>query len=393
MGRRTYVAPAVVLGLLLIVGFVEAAGLVGVAPAGGGTFDNKTLHADGRRATPVNRWSHVALTYDGATLRLYVDGGEVSRRAITGTIRRTSSPLWIGGNHPYGEYFSGVIDEVRIFNRALSPPALHDEMSMPIPSDGTAREPGLVAAFAFDAGSGTLAVDASGKGNTGALRGPAWTIHGRYGGGMRFDAAGEVVRVPASASLDLTRGMTLAAWIRPSRHQAGWRTILHRQTDAYFLTAAGADGKDTLGAFDTVHLVLLIDVAVWLCGSLADRSGVEGGQHARWAPVGLFLAGSAADAVLASSATLIGPTLVALWYARIARDHVEAMSLYLLAAAFVGVSAVSIVSTSGPSLALGAGGVARSALGMLILAMLLLAIRRGPPIGQANWRRRTRASH
>ena len=36
----------------------------------GGAFDGSTVHADARRAVPVNRWSHLALTYDGATLRL-----------------------------------------------------------------------------------------------------------------------------------------------------------------------------------------------------------------------------------------------------------------------------------------------------------------------------------
>ena len=33
--------------------------------------------------------------------------------------------------------------------------------------------------------------------------------------------------------------MTLSAWIRPTDLQAGWRTVVHRQTDAYFLMAGG----------------------------------------------------------------------------------------------------------------------------------------------------------
>ena len=37
-----------------------------------------------------------------------------------GTIQATDNPLWIGGNNPYGEYFTGLIDEVRIYNRALT---------------------------------------------------------------------------------------------------------------------------------------------------------------------------------------------------------------------------------------------------------------------------------
>ena len=63
----------------------------------------------------------MALTYDGATLRLYVNGAQV---AIAGRrparSRPTANPLWIGGNSPYGEYFQGLIDEVRVYNRALT---------------------------------------------------------------------------------------------------------------------------------------------------------------------------------------------------------------------------------------------------------------------------------
>ena len=35
-------------------------------------------------------------------------------------IQTTDNPLWIGGNSPYGEYFQGLIDEVRVYNRALT---------------------------------------------------------------------------------------------------------------------------------------------------------------------------------------------------------------------------------------------------------------------------------
>ena len=47
----------------------------------------------------------MALTYDGATLRLYVNGSQVATTAATGAIETNNNPLWIGGNSPYGEYF------------------------------------------------------------------------------------------------------------------------------------------------------------------------------------------------------------------------------------------------------------------------------------------------
>ena len=83
----------------------------------------------GPTASPVNAWTHVALTYDGATLRLFVNGTQVATRATTGTIQTTDNPLWIGGNSPYGEYFHGLIDEVRVYNRALTQADIQADMN------------------------------------------------------------------------------------------------------------------------------------------------------------------------------------------------------------------------------------------------------------------------
>ena len=69
----------------------------------------------------VNTWTHLAVTYDGATLRLYVNGVQVSSRAQTGNLVTSANPLQIGGDSIYGQYFQGTIDEVRIYNQALSP--------------------------------------------------------------------------------------------------------------------------------------------------------------------------------------------------------------------------------------------------------------------------------
>ena len=53
-------------------------------------------------------------------------------RAASGAIQTNSNPLWIGGNSPYGEYFKGLIDEVRVYNRALSPTEIQTDMNTSI---------------------------------------------------------------------------------------------------------------------------------------------------------------------------------------------------------------------------------------------------------------------
>ena len=77
----------------------------------------------------VNTWSHLAATYDGTTLRMYVNGVLASSKAVSGAIKTSTGVLRIGGNSIWGEYFSGLIDEVRIYNRALSASEIVNDMN------------------------------------------------------------------------------------------------------------------------------------------------------------------------------------------------------------------------------------------------------------------------
>ncbi|MEY2571560.1 MAG: hypothetical protein QOE63_1910, partial [Acidimicrobiaceae bacterium] len=96
---------------------------------------------------------------------------------------------------------------------------------------------GLVGAWGFNEGSGTVANDASGKGNTGTLGGgPTWTTGGRFGGALTFDGVNDWVTVPDSSSLDLTGPMTLEAWVRP-RALTAWNTVLMKEFGTYYAYA------------------------------------------------------------------------------------------------------------------------------------------------------------
>ena len=74
----------------------------------------------GTKQLPINQWAHLASTYDGQYQRLYVNGVEVAKQAQNSLIQQASGVLRIGGNSVWGEYFQGYIDEVRIYNRALT---------------------------------------------------------------------------------------------------------------------------------------------------------------------------------------------------------------------------------------------------------------------------------
>ena len=68
---------------------------------------------------PINTWTHLAVTYNGSTLTLYRNGVAVATSTVSGTLSPTTGTLQIGASQ-FGEYFKGLIDEVRIYNRALS---------------------------------------------------------------------------------------------------------------------------------------------------------------------------------------------------------------------------------------------------------------------------------
>ena len=52
-------------------------------------------------------------TYDGTTLRLFVNGAQVAQLLAAGSLATSTVPLHIGGNGVWGEWFNGAIDEVR----------------------------------------------------------------------------------------------------------------------------------------------------------------------------------------------------------------------------------------------------------------------------------------
>src|SRR5262249_20434970 len=101
-------------------------------PAGGGTFAAVGGNAFGSSGLAPGAWSHLALTYDGTTLRLYVNGTLVGSQAKTGAITTSTNQLQIGGDSIYGQYFSGAIDDVRVYNRPLSAAEIQSDMSTPL---------------------------------------------------------------------------------------------------------------------------------------------------------------------------------------------------------------------------------------------------------------------
>jgi uncharacterized protein YjdB len=380
----------------------------------GHAFTSSEFDTRGTAAVATNTWTHLAVTYDGSTLRIFVNGVEASNKAVTGNIKTSTGALRIGGNTIWGEYFAGLIDEVRLYNRPLSATAIQTDMNTPIASvaqtgltvapanftltafgatqqltvtanfadgssqnvtsnasttysstntavatvnatglvkvfsngsstitasyggfsgnatvtasniqppvltgvtlapasfslapggtrqltatatysDGSTQDVtnsggttynsdktsvatvnttglvtavaagtanvgvsysgfssssvatvtnGLVAAYSFNAGSGTTVADASGNGNTGTITGATWSAAGKYGNALSFNGTNNFVTVNESGSLDLTGAMTLEAWVNPSALGSTWRCVLLKEQSGGLIYALYAN--------------------------------------------------------------------------------------------------------------------------------------------------------
>ena len=430
--------------------YLEATSATASRPDGGMIAGGSYADAFGTSALPANTWSYLTETYNGSTLTLYVNGTQVATTAHTGAIATSTNPLQIGGDSIYGQHFAGMIDEVRIYNTALTaaqiqtdeatsvnpqgpdttPPtqpgtltatavsgsevdlswgASTDNVGVtgydlercqgtncttfaqiasptgttykdtsvsasttysyrvratdaagnfstysntanattPTPDTVAPTQPGtltanvvssgevdlswgastdnvgvtnylierctgagcgkpvngqpspnftqiasvagtvttfkdttvspstayayqvratdaagnlspytnvasigtpagtggLVAAYGFDAGSGTSVTDASGNANNGTITNATWAATGKYGKSLQFNGTNSVVTIPDSASLHLSNGMTLEAWVNPSTVNANWRDVIYKGNDNFYLEATSSNAS------------------------------------------------------------------------------------------------------------------------------------------------------
>lgn len=115
----------------------------------------------------LNTWQHVAATYDGTTMTIYVDGNVVASSNAALTIGQSNQSLVIGNYTASGRPFIGTIDEVRIWSVARSETEIQDNMGTCL----TGSETGLEAYYQFEDGTGSTTVtDLTTNGNNGTLQ-------------------------------------------------------------------------------------------------------------------------------------------------------------------------------------------------------------------------------
>tara|TARA_B100000424_G_scaffold68379_1_gene50718 strand:- start:299 stop:4282 length:3984 start_codon:yes stop_codon:yes gene_type:complete len=122
------------------------------------------------------KWHHIAATYDQTNMKIYVDGKLENTLAETGTISTSSTQL-ILGSEGSATYFTGSLDEIRLFNVAKTELQIRTDMFQ----GGTlASSTGLVARYKCDEGTGTSLEDSSSNTNTGTLSSAFWAGSGTF---------------------------------------------------------------------------------------------------------------------------------------------------------------------------------------------------------------------
>lgn len=122
---------------------------------------------------PTGTYTHVAATYDGTIMSLYINGNLEGTTPQSGTIVPNQVNLKVGQNYN-NERFVGEIDEVQLWNTAVDVHTLRSNMHK---RQANASSPNMLGYYRFDEGTGTTSIDASGNCNNVTLTAgatPTW---------------------------------------------------------------------------------------------------------------------------------------------------------------------------------------------------------------------------
>lgn len=117
-------------------------------------------------ALAVGQWSHLAIVFNGTQAQFYVNGNLISSRPLTATITARDSALYMGADRRPTQFFTGTLDDVRVYSRAESALEVMSDMNRPLtagPTDPGAPSVAITSPREGDVVSGarTLTADAS----------------------------------------------------------------------------------------------------------------------------------------------------------------------------------------------------------------------------------------
>ena len=199
--------------------------------------------ADANADIADTNWHHYVGVYNGSNLLLYVDNVlQTDQPAQTGNIITSTNPVTIGKYDSTSVSWNGLIDDVRIYNRALSVTEVKQLYTStagskvavtPKNTVGQGLSSGLVGHWTFDGKDtigGTIR-DISGQGNHGNVVNIATStfyVPGKIGQGLNFDGVDDLINLGTNDTLlNETSPVTISAWVYPRSigENAGGRIV------------------------------------------------------------------------------------------------------------------------------------------------------------------------
>ena len=179
---------------------------------------------------PFGAWTHIAMTFDGLTTVIYVDGESVA--STQNFFFTDGAPLTLGSYVDQTQPFTGAMDELKIWSVARSRAQIKsDFFSAPDLSDNT-----LVTYFNMNDGTGSRVANSASTGASqdgvifgdGSTAANSWTASPvQFGNNaLVFDGVDDQVVIPANSNYDLTGGGTVEFWVNPSTLSSSFATIL-----------------------------------------------------------------------------------------------------------------------------------------------------------------------
>lgn len=207
-----------------------------------GPYADQYVHVDGAVVVTDDQWRHVAAVYDGSRVAIYVNGVLDKAAAGSGPIGDSSYNVFIGENsEKRGRCLSGLLDDVRIYDRALSIEEVRQLMSG---DSGSTDSTGLVENFSFER-PGTVTIkgwNGEGVAGTPTVDIPGWSSD--------LAASDSGVQIDPAA----TDGIWIA-FLR-ARDQAVWQLTNHTLAagEIFELKVDAANGYQTAAASLTMTL-------------------------------------------------------------------------------------------------------------------------------------------
>ena len=168
----------------------------------------------------TGEWYYLVFTYNGSHTGLYINGELKKTAEAEGSVQPNSNYLIIGGKPSVEHTVGGIVDEVAIYDTALSSTEIKARYDAMKPAEGS------VSLWHLDENGGTIAYD-SADGNDGTISGATWTT-GVNGSALEFDGTDDKVEIDNADNLDLNT-ITVGAWIKPRNlNTFGWKTFVDK---------------------------------------------------------------------------------------------------------------------------------------------------------------------